>query len=214
MELFFTYENVSDRQCQLILNMSLYEAKDGLPFPLNQSQTFRIILAISYMITLVYGLRLRSTIISYLLSPESKVGAINHLIMLDQINSLLLAATILFRTIFFIYPQPVSSLLGIQFCKMAHLVNVGYIGGSCVWSSYIAIYRVLFIKFHTWMKKQVRGFTLLYSLIVVGFIEIILLIFVYANDKTNVTMKMCSHYSMEDLDIIEAYQVDVFNGLL
>ena len=79
-------------------------------------------------------------------SPETKLGPINYLIVMDQINGLFLAVSIVMRITFIASPMPMSSVAGHYFCNVANLAGAVYIGGSYIWSSYIALFRVLFIK--------------------------------------------------------------------
>ena len=63
---------------------------EGLSFPLYLHPVLKIILALSMVLVLVQGSKLRGSIISYLKSPESKLGSINRLIWIDQLNGMFL----------------------------------------------------------------------------------------------------------------------------
>ena len=78
-----------------------------------------------------------------------RLGPINSLIWIDQLNGLNLAYCLLTRMAFIVSPVPLSSLLGQNFCKFSCFVAYLYITGSFVWSCFIAVYRVLYIKSHT-----------------------------------------------------------------
>ena len=77
-----------------------------------------------------------------------RLGPINSLIWIDQLNGLKLAYCLLTRMAFIVSPVPLSSLLGQNFCKLSCFVAYLYITGSFVWSCFIAVYRVLYIKSH------------------------------------------------------------------
>ena len=121
-----------------------------------------LILKLKWFFTLIYGAKLRLKIISYILSPETKLGPINYLILMDQLNGILLATSIVIRIVFIISSTPLTSLFGKQFCKFSNLIGALYIGGSYGWSCFIAVYRVLYIKFQNWMKTQIGVLNLLY----------------------------------------------------
>ena len=80
--------------------------------------------------------------------PFSRLGPINTLIWMDQINGILLAYSIISRIFFIVSSVPFSSMLGVPFCTFSRSMAYAYITGSFVWSCFIAIYRVLYIKAH------------------------------------------------------------------
>jgi hypothetical protein len=181
---------------------------DGLPFPLNLYFHWRIILAFLFLVVLLKGAKLRLTIVSFIKSPETKLGPINYLILMDQINGLFLALNIIFRIGFVLSPEPMSKLLGIELCYLANFSGAIYIGGGCIWSCYIALFRVVFIKGQTFLKKIISIKSLLHFLIFFGGIQIVVfaISFLILDDK-NSTMKMCTHSSNMDIEIMEAYRV-------
>ncbi len=56
-----------------------------LPFPFNLDYYWRIIIIIIMTSFLLYGIRLRLLIYGYLKEPDTKMGAINLLIWIDQV---------------------------------------------------------------------------------------------------------------------------------
>ena len=183
--------------------------EDGLPFPLYLKFYVRVGLALSLVFTLVQGARLRKVIISYIKSPETKLGPINYLILVDQINGLFLATSIIMRTVFIISPVPMSTVFGNNVCNLANFVGAVYIGSACIWSCYISLFRVLFINAQNWLKNKIGVNRLLYILLVTGYAQILTFATLFLLfDTENSTMKMCSHLSDADLKIIDAYQVN------
>ena len=183
---------------------------DGLPFPLDLPLFWKIILAFSLLFVLIKGAKLRLTIVSYLKSPETKLGPINYLILIDQINGLFLAVNIIVRIGFILSPEPISEVLGIKFCYFANFSGAVYIGGGCIWSCYISLFRVLFIKGQSCWKKIISVKNLLRFLITVGGIQIIAFAVLFLLfDEKNSTMKMCTHSSNMDIDILEAFKVNI-----
>ena len=84
---------------------------DGLPFPLYVNGYWKATISIVLLFTLIEGTRLRIVILSYLSSPETKLGSVNYLIWIDQINGFFLGYTIIARIMFIVSPYPASDLL-------------------------------------------------------------------------------------------------------
>ena len=182
--------------------------EQGLPFPLFLHPAWRAFLGISLLVTLVFGAKLRLKIISYIKSPETKLGPINYLIVLDQINGLFLAGSIVMRITFLISPEPMSKVVGDYFCNVANTFGAVYIAGSYLWSCCIALFRVLFVKAQDCLKEKFGVKNLLIVMIFFGVAQIfpfsiLLLLF----DNENSTFKLCSHISNTDLEILDAYKV-------
>ena len=131
---FFESENVT-----LVFNS--FEDDLNLPFPLNLNKGWTIVITLQQILTLVFGIKLRSIIILYLLSPDTKLGPINSLIWMDQINGIFLAFAIALRMMAINSPIPLSQVFGDSFCEWIGLPGCIYICGAVVWSCFIAIYR-------------------------------------------------------------------------
>ena len=114
---FSTAKNTSNVQLEDIITFEPFDQTVGLPFPLYLDPIWKFLLATTLLITLVQGTRLRVIIMSYFKSPETKLGPINSLILMDQLNGFFLGYIVLVRTIFILSPFPVSSLLGETFCR-------------------------------------------------------------------------------------------------
>ena len=79
-----------------------------------------------------------------------KAGPINYLFMLDQLTGVFLAYTIITRIIFITYPWPISTILGDTFCSFSNYVSFIYLAGSSVWSCFLAVFRIIFIRCQKW----------------------------------------------------------------
>jgi hypothetical protein len=91
---------------------------DGLPFPLYLNGYWKALISIALLLTFIEGTRLRIVILSCLSSPETKLGPVNYLKWIDQINGFFLGYTIIARIMFIVSPYPASDLLGFDFCKL------------------------------------------------------------------------------------------------
>ena len=206
MSLFFvehSKENASN-----LLSFSPLSDQDGLPFPLYLHPAWKVVLAISILLTLIEGTRLRLIIIDYLKSPERKLGPINYLIWVDQINSFFFGINAVFRIVFFLSPEPIGILLGSQFCDISHLIAVVSLAGSYTWGCYIALFRVLFIKCQNWLTNTIGIKNMLCTMLCIGTTQIFSFaaIFFYIDEESFVR-KICFHLSLNDLTIKQDFQV-------
>jgi hypothetical protein len=191
-----------------IINFIPMSESEGLPFPLYLHLVWRTLLVLSLMFTLIEGLKLRKVILDFIISPESKLGPINVMILVDQINGLCLGISIIFQITANICPVPLSILLGNEFCNFVQFIGTFYLGGSSIWGSFIALFRVLFIKAQNWLTKSVGVQRLLIILLTFGALENFLFAGVsFQIDGGSPTKKLCYHLSFSDMAVIQDYQV-------
>ncbi len=117
------------------------EEKLSLPFPLNLHFGWRIMITLTQLLTLIFGIKLRAIIFSYLLCPESKMGPIDSLIWMDQMTGVFLAVGIILRMCAINSPVPLSQIFGTNFCKWIGLPSILYVCGDIIWNCLIALYR-------------------------------------------------------------------------
>ena len=184
--------------------------QDGLPFPLYLHPVWKVLLAITLIFTLIKGTRLRKIIIDYIISPESKLGPINYLIWVDQINSIFLGINVLFRIILFLSPIPISTLIGSEICNFTEFIFLIFLAGSYAWSCYIALFRVLFIKAQKWLTDSIGIKNLLWIMLIAGTAQILFFanIILYI-DEDSFLKKICYHLSLNDVIIMQDYQVNL-----
>jgi hypothetical protein len=125
----------------------------GLPFPLYLSSFWNIVLVVLYSLTLYKGTQLRVIIISYINSPESNLGPINYLIWVDQINSCILSISILGRILYMVLPFPLTAVAPLEVCQFFTFVGLYHMGGTYMWGTCIAVFRVLFVTAQTCLKR-------------------------------------------------------------
>jgi hypothetical protein len=203
--LLFTRGNYSDDSDeQFIIFRPINEL---LPFPLNLKYEWRIPIAMSLLMNMIFGTKLRIIILQFLKSPDTNLGPINYLIWIDEINGTLSAATISSRILSLILPFSVSSLFGQTFCNFLFYLSGLYTGGCFVWGSCIAVFRVLFIKAQTWLKRTIGIKNMLYLIIFSGFVVLIGLnsvLFLYDNGPS---YRICLSLSRESSLIMLDYLV-------
>ena len=117
------------------------EDHQSVPFPLNHHPSWKVGITVMQILTFIFGLKLRVIIFSYLLCPESKLGPINVLIWMDQINGIFLAIGTALRMMAVNSPVPLSNIFGNEFCKWIGLPGCIHLCGSIFWSCLIAFYR-------------------------------------------------------------------------
>jgi hypothetical protein len=88
-----------------------------LPFPINLSYSFRLLICLTMTTVFLSGLYYRIFIFKYLRQPDTNMGPINLLIWTDQLNGLFLGINTIGRIIALALPFPMSKIIGETFCK-------------------------------------------------------------------------------------------------
>ena len=78
--------------------------------------------------------------------------SVSFLIWMDQLIGFLLGFLIAIKILATVCSQPLSQLLGVNFCYLFELSGTLYLSGSVVWTSFIAFFRVWYIK--VWVRNQ------------------------------------------------------------
>jgi hypothetical protein len=97
--------------------------QDSLPFPLYLSLSFKIFMLVILIFILSFGSKLRLIIFSYQKAPNTKMGAINYLICIDQVIVFFLGVSISYKlsslglTVLVQYVH-LRSINGLLFCFM------------------------------------------------------------------------------------------------
>ena len=185
------------------MRLSLSSFDDDLPFPLSEPWYLQVLILILMLATFCQGLKFRSLIIRYLMSPECK-GPINVLIWADQMNGIFLGLGILFKMVIMLSPFPPAEVIGEGVCDWTSLLIGLYVAGAAAWSCAIAVFRVIVLRGSTLIKEgKLLKILCFFSLgIHFGFGGLIA-----SYNNKNVTRKMCLHYSDKKIESIEAYQV-------
>ena len=185
------------------IKLSLSSFDDDLPFPLSEPWYLQVLILILMLATFCQGLKFRSLIIGYLMSPECK-GPINVLIWADQMNGIFLGLGILLKMVIILSPFPLAEVIGEGVCDWTSLLIGLYVAGAAAWSCAIAVFRVIVLKGSTLIKEgKLLKILCFFSLgIHFGFGGLI-----SGYNNKNVTRKMCLHYSDKKIESIEAYQV-------
>ena len=207
MESMLTYDNC--QQEQGVLNFTVFSHESNpLPFPLNLNLFWRSIISAFLLAILIVGTRLRMKIVSYIRSPDTKLNETNILFCLDQVNGIFLSIMIVYSISFIMLNDSVAELIDPHACNFNSALHAMYLSGTLVWSSYIAIYRVLFIKAHRWLIEKIGSNNLLALMIASGLTVIIgYSIVVVTTDQITYSRRSCHRWTFEAGNIIESYQV-------
>ena len=182
--------------------------EEGLPFPLYLSLHWKLVISISLLLSLVFGFSLRLIIFSYLRSPESNLGPINYLIWLDEVNGLLNSFVIVVRIVMIHSTLPLDAVFGQYFGRTVGFLSCCYSGGRCIWSFYIALYRIMFIFAQNWLTKTVGIKRFLKTLVSLGMVQVLILSFIFNEfDLQGSILKSSSHLSTPDMEILISMQV-------
>jgi hypothetical protein len=199
--LIFAYKND-------IIEFQPFSYQDGLPFPLYLPSEIKYGICLMLLLTLHFGIKYRAIIFSYLLAPSTKTSPINYLIWIDQINGIFLGLNILAKILSIAAPVPLEEVFGSNFCEWIDLPGCFYISGSYIWSSFTAIYRILFLKAGHFVKNVVGEWNLLKILLILGFIlQLIPTVLLTMFDFRSSSEKLCGHYSTEEKIILQMYKV-------
>jgi hypothetical protein len=107
-------------------------------------------------------------------------------------------------TLMFLYlPFALASIAGERVCRWTNLLGTLYFTSQTVWSFFIAIYRVLYIKFQSLFKNGIKETTFVFFLSNVGFLYIALSGMFFAFYDRGLLYKLCTHYSIQQIEILD-----------
>jgi hypothetical protein len=140
----------------------------------------------------------------------AKIGPINHLIWIDQINGMFLTLNILSKLFAIAIPVPLENIFGKTFCEWYDLPGSIYLMGSYVWSCLTAVYRLIYIVGSNWMKKVFGEKELLNVMLVVGLVlHSFLAVWVATFDPRNSSEKLCGHHSNAEIAVLNVYHASI-----
>jgi len=212
METVIIYESNAQQQSQGHLLIFTPFMNDSLPFPLNLTFKWRLLISAVLVAIFARGVHLRMKIISYIRCPETKMNETNILFCLDQADGLFLAINLACGIIFTMMTLPISSLVDLNVCYLNGVSQGLYFSGTFVWRFWIAILRALYIKANLWLIRKIGVRNLLVVMVLIG--QVFMLSFCFlaiTSDKYSYSKRICYRWSDEALDIIRSYQVKIFN---
>ena len=199
--LIFAYNNDT-------IHFQPFSYQNGLPFPLYLPSEIKNLICLLQILALCYGIKFRAIIFSFLRATSTKMGPINYLIWVDQINGISLGLNILGKILSIAIPFPLAEIFGSNFCEWTDMPGCFYISGSYIWSSLTAIYRILYLKASHFVNNVVGERNLLNIMLIFGFVaQITPTIWLTIFDFQSSSEKLCSHHTTEEIIIIQTYKV-------
>ena len=188
------------------LSFKVNSDKSFLPFPISQDLFWRLLVSALLVAIFIQGCKKRLLIAAYLRSPEIQLNPSNVFFSLEQVNGVFLALGILFRISFNVLPVPLSDLADPRVCVFAELMSGFYISGTIVWRCYMAIFKLLCVKGHKWVKNRVRRFPVME--VAIGLSKMVLFsIVIIKGDKDNHVRRSCYHKLTDDLELLYGLEV-------
>lgn len=206
----FSFGATPQLQTEKYSNFSVATNPELFPFPLNLSIIWRSVISVIILAILVQGIRLRSVIVHYIMSPETKMNATNILFCLDQANGILLAAIIILRISFIMLPFPAGDLTNNSVCRFTSYISNMYLSGTIFWRCCIAIYRALLVKAQLWLTTTIGSKKMLMTMIATGLTLILLHSSIMASlSVDSYTSRLCLRQSSMAADIVNSYKVNL-----
>jgi len=188
-----------------------YSPADGLPFPLNVDFTTRLLVSLYLSLNLLFGSVLRSKILKYTMSLSIRENPINLFIWYDQLCGVFMALNIFFTLVLSYLPFPLASVIGEDACNWADLLSTLYVVSQAVWSSFIGIYRVLYIKCTEVFKKGSKQSKFVWTLSLTGYFYIMSSALFLAYHDRGRQYKLCTHHSTKEINILKVSTFIFFN---
>jgi hypothetical protein len=202
--IFFNFDKAA--KGTIVIHFS--DIVDSLPFPQNLPYTGKLIVGIYYLAIVFIGLLLRKIIFTYMVKSDHRNSPINTLFWIDQLNSLSFGLTLAVMAFAFLLPQPLREIFGDGFCNWIPITGCFYMLGQVLWGCFIAVYRILYIKAHKWVKFKVGENNLLKIFLILGFVlQITSSFLLFYFDNESIQSKTCNQYSGKKLEILLMYQV-------
>jgi hypothetical protein len=193
-----------------------FSHKDSLPFPLNADLLTKLIILGYLILNFMFGCLLRVKIFQYIKSVDLKENPINYFMWNDQMNGLFLGLNILYTSTVLFLPFPLSNFIGDEACNWADIIGAIYLEGQTVWSCFMAIYRVAFIKYQTFVKT-IGASNFVFALTIFGYGFVVSVSTFLAYYDNGILDKMCTHHSADEVIImnviINIFYSKIYNAL-
>ena len=170
---------------------------ESLPFPLSAHFSVKLIIVIYLSVNLLLGSVLRFNILFFTKTLDR--NPINLFIWYDQLNGIFMGLNIIYTLIVLHLPYPLSSFVGFAACNWTDSIGSFYIFGQSVWSSFIAMYRVLYISCQSVFSVGIKGSRFVKILSLVGHLFVISASLTFAYKDKGILFKLCTHHSIAEI---------------
>ena len=76
------------------------------------------------------------------------------------------------RIVYLVSPRPIVSFTSRRFCESVRFIGLVHLGGTYMWGTWIALFRVLFVTSQDLLKKKIGVDNLLRAMIIAGILEV------------------------------------------
>jgi hypothetical protein len=184
---------IHDADVSFGTKLKSFSVVDSLPFPINADFSNKLIIFVSLMFNFILGCILRVKIFQYIKSVDLKENPINYFMWNDQMNGIFLGLNILYTSTVLFLPFPLSNFIGDEACNWTDIIGVIYLEGQTVWSCFMAIYRVLFVKYNKFIKT-IGDSNFVFALTIIGYVIIVSFSAFLSSHDQGILYKMCTHY--------------------
>jgi hypothetical protein len=192
---------IHDEEESFVTTLKPFSHVNSLPFPLKTDLTTKLILWGFLICNFKIGFVLRLKIFKYIKSVDLKENPINYFMWNDQMNGIFLGLNILYTSTVLFLPFPLSNFIGVEACNWADIIGAIYVAGQTVWSCFMAIYRVVFIKCPRFVKT-IGNSNFVVALTTCGYGIILSFAAFFSYHDKGILYKMCTQYSAEEVMIM------------
>ena len=184
--------------------------KTSQPFPLNLHYSLRVLVAAWLLLILIGGLKVRLIMYKYLSSTDTKFNPINGLAYVHLLSGTFLGSSnLIFGIASILISEPLRSYFGEWTCGWMKFSGSLNLHGSIIWTSLIAICRIMHIKAQNWIKYDLGEKILYAAVLLIGMcLQLITSIICSYYDDTSISWKLCNHHSQEDIKTMQYYKVN------
>jgi len=173
---------------------------DSLPFPLNAEFPTTVLMTLYLSLNLIFGCMLRAKILLYAKSLNIKDNPINVFIWYDQLSGIFMAMNIAYTLTLLHLPFPLVSITGESICNWTDLMGNLYLMSQAVWSCFIALYRMLYIKFQRLFQNGIKESRFAIVLSIIGYCFVTSSAGFLAHVDKGILYNLCSHHSVKEVD--------------
>jgi len=175
---------------------------ESLPFPLNADLSTKVLFTIYLISNLLLGGMLRSKILAFTKSLSIRENPINLFIWYDQLTGVFMGLNIIYTLTVMYLPFPLASIIGEAACNWTDLLGTLYLISQSVWSCFIAVYRLVYIKFQRILDIGIKKSNFAFMLSLLGYFGIITLAVFFAYYDKGILYKLCTHNSSQKIQIL------------
>jgi hypothetical protein len=143
-------ESYSSENCNF--DITFRNPTEAYPCMRRASLDLKIVFCVATLFFTLSGLFLKSFIIGFLRSPSETSSTVNHLISIQQFLRITLVVNYIWFGVAYMMPLSLEDLLGGTFCTLFTAFEMFSFFGNIYWSSALAVTRLFYVKFNTFIR--------------------------------------------------------------